>query len=124
MGVTEALLTKLGCAEKPILYVYNKCDREASQAPTLPQNVEKENCLFVSAKTGQGLDGLIQRMEELVLSGSGECQFLLPYDEQGMLHRMYTACTVDEVEYREDGIAVRAVCDAKAKGMFRKWMIE
>ncbi len=124
LAVTESLLSELGCLEKPILYVYNKCDKDAASLPSVPPSIDKENVLYVSARTGQGLERLIERMEQVVHEGSGRYRFLLPFSEQSVLNKMYGHATVEEVEYREDGIAVTAVCDGKAKGMFEKWMTE
>lgn len=124
LAVTESLLADLGGGEKHILYVYNKCDREADFEPTVPASIPKENLFFLSALTGQGLDALIARMEQLVQSGTGRYSFLLPLTEQGILNKMYSLAQVEQVEYRETGIAVVAVCDARAKGLFQKWMTE
>lgn len=124
LAVTEQLLAELGCADRPTLYLYNKCDREAPALPAVPRSVAPENILFLSAKTGEGLECLVSRMEQIAQAGASRCTFLLPFSEQNMLNRMYENASVEEVEYREDGVAVTAVCDAKAKGMFRKWMTE
>ncbi len=124
LSVTESLLGDLDCSEKPILYVYNKCDREGQSVPHVPQAIEEENCFFVSALTGQGLDALVARMEAVVQSASTRHIFFLPFADSGVLSRMYGACTVEQVDYKEDGAEVTAIVDAKAKGMFAKWLIK
>ena len=129
LSVTESLLSELSCSDKPILYVYNKCDCEADADTALalssrPEGVSEENCLYVSARTGQGLEALVKRMEEIVTSGSRRCAFFLPFADAGVLNRMYGAVNVEKVDYTDDGIEVVAVCDEKGRGMFAKWMKE
>ncbi len=121
LAVTEALLSDLDCGAKPILYIYNKCDREAAVLPTVPSHIDKENCFFVSALTGQGLDALVARMETLARDGHGRYTYLIPFSDSAVLNKMYENTTVESVEYVENGALVTAVCDARAKGMFAKW---
>lgn len=69
--VTTELLTELKAADKPILYVYNKCDTPATDVygdaylPEAPEGVSADNVLYISAKTGKGVDKLLERLTEL-----------------------------------------------------------
>lgn len=67
--VTRELLEQLGAGEKPVLYVFNKCDIAEDQedyiAPTIP-DADKSDVFFISAKTGKGVDKLLCRIDELV----------------------------------------------------------
>ena len=70
--VTLELLQELKATDKPILYVFNKCDTPAvdeygeKYLPTAPEGVERENVLYISAKTGKGIPELLDRIGELV----------------------------------------------------------
>ena len=70
--VTLELLQELKATDKPILYVFNKCDTPAvdeygeKYLPTAPEGVERENVLYISAKTGKGVPELLDRIGELV----------------------------------------------------------
>jgi len=70
--VTLELLQELKATDKPILYVFNKCDTPATDEygeaylPTAPEGVERENVLYISAKTGKGVPELLERLGELV----------------------------------------------------------
>ena len=72
--VTMELLQELKATNKPILYVFNKCDTPAvdeygeKYLPTAPEGVERENVLYISAKTGKGVPELLDRIGELVAS--------------------------------------------------------
>lgn len=83
MEVVESLIKEFGWQDKPILYVFNKVD----VAP-LDQQFRVKNFprVFVSAKTGQGLDQLKSLMAESVLAQEKDVQLFFPREEE---HRIY-----------------------------------
>ena len=114
--ITDKLLADLGVVDKPILYVFNKCDALAKPLPE-----PKENCLFISAKTGVNLDKLIEKMEQMALGGKTRVYYLFPPADAGVMHKLYENGTVEGVEYTEEGAIVVAVVDEKMKGMYSRW---
>ncbi|MBQ8005058.1 MAG: GTPase HflX, partial [Clostridia bacterium] len=83
LAVTQKLLSDLGASGKPTLYVFNKCDM-AEELPGLASE-EKEDIFYISAKTGEGIDKMICRLEELVRAGKKRLVFTIPNAEQGAL---------------------------------------
>ena len=67
--VTRELLTQLGAENKPILYVFNKCDEaeKAEGGAIIPhiECAEAENVFCISAKTGKGVDALVEKIDAL-----------------------------------------------------------
>ena len=124
LDVTEKLLEELGASGKPTLYVFNKCDRQAEELPSVGIHAERENVIYISAKTGQGVDGLVSRLEEIVLSGKKRTVFHIPYSEQGALDQLYKLATVENVEYGGEFVEVTAMADARARGTLKKYLAE
>ena len=68
--VTMELLAELKATDKPILYVFNKCDTPARDEygepylPSAPEGVSPENVLYISAKTGKGVPQLLEKLQE------------------------------------------------------------
>ena len=124
LEVTEKILSELGASGKPTVYVFNKCDRQAEELPTAGNNAERENVLYISAKTGEGVDDLVSRLEEIVLSGKKRTVFIIPYSEQGALDQLYKLASVEEVDYGAEGTIVTAMADARARGTLRKYLAE
>ncbi|MCQ2354762.1 MAG: GTPase HflX [Clostridia bacterium] len=127
LKVTEELLADLGAGDKPSIIVYNKCDKEAGSAG-VPAPVT-ENCrtrcsVCISALTGQGLDELTARMEEFVRAGKRTMKFVIPNAEAGQLNTLYRLSAVEDVEYGEEFITVRASADDKVRGMMSKYVAE
>ena len=68
--VTMELLAELKATDKPILYVFNKCDTPAKDEygepylPSAPEGVSPDNVLYISAKTGKGVPQLLEKLQE------------------------------------------------------------
>ena len=105
IAVTEQLLGELGCGEIPVLRVFNKCDR----LPRLPDFVPDGDSVLISARTGYGLDVLLQKIADKLPSGLERVKLLIPYGQGGLLSRLREAGKVYSEEYRDDGIAVDAL---------------
>ena len=124
LDVTESLLEELGATGKPTLYVFNKCDRSAEELPSVVGRAERENVIYISAKTGQGVDSLVNRLEEIVLSGKKRTVFHIPYSEQGALDQLYKLASVENVEYGGEFVEVIAMADARARGTLKKYLAD
>ncbi|MBQ7795084.1 MAG: histidine kinase, partial [Lachnospiraceae bacterium] len=68
LEVTERLLEELGAAGKPTLYVFNKCDLGAVGLAQMGMPAVRENTVSVSARKGQVIGLLFDKMQELMQS--------------------------------------------------------
>ena len=121
LRVTQELLAELGAAGKPTLYVFNKCDRGMACPPSAVLNTDEEKTVCISAKSGEGVDELVETLENILHNGKTVATFLIPNAEQGALNILYKNATVEDMEYGADGVTVRATVDAKVRGMLRKY---
>ncbi len=124
LKVSEDLLSELGADGKPTLYVFNKCDKEASELPVISSNIEKDSIVYISAKTGEGVDLLVEKLEELALAGKKRVKFVIPNAKQGHLNTLYKNAVVEDVEYGSEAVTVVAVADAKTRGMLKEFISE
>ena len=118
-AVTKKLIDELGAADKPTLFVYNKCDLGIAVHPATDsgQNV------FLSAATGEGVDELVRRLETLAAAGKRTCEFFFPPDKLGLIAALYSGANVTSVEYGDDGAHVLAVCDKKTAGQLSAYLV-
>ena len=121
---TEQTLEELGCTGKPILYVFNKCDRGTYDTPVIGKISEREHTAYISAKTGQGCDALAEMLESVIHEGKQRVKFVIPNREAGALNKLYANATVEDVEYGAEDITVYAVVDAKTRGMMKKYDVD
>lgn len=119
--VCQKLLNELGAHDKPTLFVYNKCDMLDENFAKASIN-EENNTIFVSAKSGVGLEELTAMLERLVHDGKTSEVFKVPNDKLGILSKMYEYMNVTDVEYGPENATVSAVADARAKGMFASFL--
>ena len=123
LKVTEDLLCELGAADKPTLYVFNKCDMGMAETPTVGREAA-DNVAFISALTGQGVDRMVSLLEGMVLSDKRRVTYLIPNSEAGALNTLYKNATVENVEYGAEGMTVTVLADARTRGMMRRYALD
>ena len=126
LDVTESLLAELGAAGKPTIYVYNKCDLGiSSELPSYIANNEDPNRVVcaISAKSGEGVDTLLDKIEGIIHQGKSRVTFVIPNSEQAALNILYKNANVESVDYGYEGVTVVAVVDQKVRGMLKKYDI-
>jgi len=101
LAVTDEVLQSLGCDDIPQLTVYNKCDLPGCLA-------FDPSVLLTSAKTGRGLPGLLQKLDETLAARVRGIEVLLPYDQLSLADLLRSRGSVMEEEYRENGVYYRA----------------
>lgn len=120
LEVTKGVIADLGASDKPVIYVYNKCDKLYDVA----YGAHGENSVNVSALTGEGLDGLLVMIEELMHRFTRQVRLLIPYNEQGVLSSLYNLYSVLSVDYGDSGIEVEVILDAKGQGQYAAYITE
>ena len=117
--VVERLIGQLAAPGTPVLSCYNKAD--LADPDLLPRG---ENCLALSARTGEGVPALLEAVEKALSRGKHAVRLLLPYAMGGQVDVLHTQAAVRSVEYRADGIAVEAVLDEALYGRLRPYVQE
>ncbi len=116
--VVEKLIRELGAEQTPRIDVFNKCD--CLQADILPHG---DRIVSISAKTGEGLDKLMEAIGKELDEGSKQVLLSLPYDKGGVLDMLYREAKVDSVEYGET-ILVQTTCTPKVLGQVSQYVVE
>lgn len=99
-------LTEMGLAEKPIVTVWNKIDRlDPNRREFFLQEARKRpHTICMSAVTGEGVDDLVNALEEVVASTLEPIAGYVSFDQISSIHRLGI---VDEMFYEDDGVYVR-----------------
>ena len=124
LHVTEDTLAELGAKDKPTLYVFNKCDIETNQTLTMRKVGDFEDIVYISAKTGQGIDLLISKLEKIVNDGKKTITFLIPLAKQALVSKLYSDAAVIECVYLDDVVRVIATVDAKTESLLKEFIVE
>ena len=117
--VVENLIMELGAGELPRINVYNKCDA-LPVGEFLPHG---EDICAISARTGEGVDKLLERINQRLDKGTRRVLIHLPYEKGGLLDVLYREAKVEGVEYSET-IDITAVCGPKTLGQVQEYAEE
>ncbi len=117
--VTVKLVEELGAVAIPMLTALNKCDGEIADVLHIP------NSYMISAKTGEGIDELLEAIYSKLTENHKTLEYLIPYDKGALVDMLHTSATstILETEYRENGVYLKAVLDAALAGKCEEYLI-
>ncbi len=117
--VTKGVVAELGASDKPMLTVYNKCDK----VPNLRFFGESGNDVRISALKGIGLEKLLETMCSMLGNTRRKVKMLLPYAEGAVVSKIRKEGAVLNEEYRDDGIFVEAVLDGSFLNNVKNYLL-
>ena len=118
--VTESVINELDAGGKPTIYVFNKADKSESALTTeLP-----ENYVAVSSLSGDGINELLLKIDEIIKENKKNVTLIIPYTEQGIVSNLYNDFTVLEVDYTDAGVKVSCVLDSRGLGLYNKYILK
>lgn len=109
LRVTLDLLQELGCADRPILSVFNKCD--LADPSTLP--LAGNGTIYLSALHGDGVDRLLEAMAKALPPTRRRVVLLLPFEQGARASRVRKEGTVHSEEYLEQGLRMDCTIDCQ-----------
>ena len=116
LAVTQQVLDSLDCDDIPRLTVYNKCDKPGAAA-------FDPDILLTSAKTGLGLDRLLQRLDQILSDRVRTIRVLLPYDALGLAAPMRERGSVLTEEYRPEGLYLEGIVKREDLHLFEGYLV-
>jgi len=116
--VVDDLIMELGAANTPRLEAFNKCD--IITADIRPHG---DSIVDISAKTGQGISALLEKIGESLSSARKKVTLRLPYDKAGLLEVIHREGAVKDTRYSEEGIELDAVVSPSLFGKYRQYVI-
>ena len=90
------------------LIVFNKIDL-ADETQRMALRGMEPGSIGVSARTGEGMEELLQRIAELLPEPNVEVAVLIPYDRGDLVSRLHLNSRILVLDYREGGTFVRAM---------------
>ena len=115
--VVENLILELGAGDLPRIDVFNKSDCVPA-GEIMPHG---EDICAISARTGEGVDKLLEMIDKRLDKGTRRVLLHLPYDKGGLLDMLYREAKVENVECSET-IDVMAVCGPKTLGQVEPYV--
>ncbi len=119
LQVTGQLLEELGCGEHPILQVMNKWDRVIA-APA--EETARRVC--ISARTGQGLPQLLERVAALLPPDRRRVTLLLPFSQGALAEQCRREGQVEREEYVPEGLSMTVTLGARLLAETAPYVVE
>ena len=107
INAVRTVLNEIGANDIAEQIVFNKIDL-AKEADLVPLRTVAPDALFVSARTGAGLEELRARIEERLPRPAVEVEALVPYARHDLIDRIHKAGEIVSTEHTGEGTLVRA----------------
>ena len=117
--VVDDLITELGADKTPRLEAFNKCDIFTGEL-----RPRGESIVEISAKTGQGIDTLLIKIDELLSSAKKKLRLCVPYDKASLVDMLHREGAVMETRYLEDGVELDVVIGEGLYGRVKPFLVE
>ena len=122
-ATTLSVMAELGAGDKPVVNVFNKVDlADAVELRAARQAVP--DALFVSARTGKGIDTLIERCREMIAHSFGTVTLLVPHDRYDIVAKLHALGHVQEQEHREEGVLVTGRFPPSQAGLLDPFVVK
>jgi GTP-binding protein HflX len=108
LSTVRDVIGELGARDIPELLVFNKTDRIEESARLVLSGLEP-GAVFVSARTGEGIDELLTRISSLLPRPDIRVELLVPYDRGDVISGLHERGTILSTDYVEAGTLVVAL---------------
>ena len=118
LEVTRSLLEELECGDTPVISVLNKCDiaENADALPVLGKSIR------ISAKTGEGLDALLELIDRTLPPDRMRVRVRLPYSMGGDAARLRREGEVHAESYEADGLLLDVTAPIRFLDRYKQYM--
>jgi GTP-binding protein HflX len=118
-AVVDSLIEELGASETPRIEAYNKCDLNPGE-----NRPRGEYSVELSAKTGEGIDRLVELTANILEQAVKHVTLLLPYDRASLLDALHREGAVLRTDYSERGIEIEAALKPEILGRVKEYINE
>ena len=99
MEVTNKVIEQIGAGDKDQIVAYNKMD----VAKSVPLDVSGQEVVYLSAKTGENINVLVEKIREKIFGGRVEMTLLIPYQRGDITSYLCENAQIFSMEYEEEG---------------------
>ena len=101
--VTGNVIRQLGAGSAPVVMAYNKIDI----APEEPVYTEGKEAVFLSARTGEGVEELADAIRRALFADMVKAELLIPYDKGGIVSYLCENSSIDSMDYKPEGTLLK-----------------
>lgn len=117
--VTENVIKQLTQKDTPVIMAYNKMDI----AEERPIDATQNEAVYVSAKTGMGMDELAEKISQVIFGSMREAQLLIPYDKGNITSYLHENGQITNMTYEEQGTLITGKFKAEDVKKYEEFII-
>ena len=114
--VVDSLINQLGANETPCIRVFNKCDAYMGILP------HGEDCVCLSAKSGEGVQELVELLSKILDRGSHHVTLKIPYDKGAVVDLINREASVIKIDYTDEGIEAEVIVPPEIFGRVKQYI--
>jgi GTP-binding protein HflX len=122
-ATTLAVLAELGAGHPHILTVFNKIDRVSDPLRILELKAQFPGALFISARTGAGLEALLARLDRESSGETTPLRLLIPHSRYDLINRLHQAGAVQIERPGDEGVYIEGLVPARWLDTVRPYVI-
>ncbi len=108
IDVTDKVLREIGAGNKEKIMAFNKVDLLSSEEKeAIIPDLSMDN-IFISAKYGDNLDELIEKIKTYIFKDQVIASFLIPYDRGDISSYLCENASVLSMDYKDEGTLIKA----------------
>jgi len=102
----QSVLEELGLKDKPVLVALNKIDLVFDRSWLQVHKNEFADAVILSAKTGENLGALVERIEGYFSSLMLNLKIIIPHSRMELVDFFYRQAKVDKIDYLQEGVSI------------------
>ncbi len=119
--VSDRLLASLNCKAKTTIAVFNKCD--VIENTNIRPKGKYDDFVFVSAKTGENIDKLKEKLDQYLPGKKKKVKLLIPYTNSSLSSRLHSEKGFIKEEFTENGTVLELMCDDILYSLIKEYEI-
>ncbi len=126
MESVNRLLADLGVYDKPVVTVFNKIDKlDQADVTRLAQFRYNRlpDSVFISARTGQGIDKLLELISLNLPGQRSRATYMIPYSHGALISLLHDRARVVEQIYLDEYIRITIDVDEKTKALAKDFLV-
>ena len=122
IAVVDDLIASLECGAERVIAVFNKCDTAPRLDPR-PKGAYTDH-VFVSAKTGEGLEELIDILSDALPGKKRRIEVLIPYSDSKTAATLHEGEVIFSEKYEDGGVRIDLLADDILYSRLKKYIAE
>ncbi len=120
IATVRDVIGEVGARDIPELVVFNKADLVTAEDRLVLQGLEP-NAVFASARTGEGVEQVLDAIGRMLPDPAVEVELVVPYDRGDIVSTLHETARVLEIDYLEEGTRLRALVSPELAGQLAEF---